>query len=170
MYKLFKTSIFLVKFLLKYVLSLLKVLASIFGLIVAAATPVLIWDAASIRPGSPLQHGSFDSFGNYVINVSIPIRSQAYFFEIIDGEVVIKIVLENGSLVDEDSQKFNLKPGENITLKLQLVIDNATVTALYNNETTAYSVIIFSYWMGYQNIKLLQIKLSTKTEIKFGGG
>jgi len=149
--------------------SFLKVLASLVGLVVAAGTPLLIWDTASIRTGQPLQEYAFLPNGDYVLNITIPLYSQAYIFYVKDGNMTLAIYLENGTLIDVDSKEFYLSPGQSIELQFTLIIDNKTYTEIVNSNIDAYTEISISYWMGYQQFNLLKISLYTKSPLEVSG-
>ncbi len=153
---------------LKYFVGFLKILISILGLIVASGTTLLILDAASVRTSEPVW-GQAQTSEGILLDINITITSQAYIFQITDGNLTLIIKTGDGILVDRDSQPFTLNPRESKELSFSLLIPNDTFQSFLNGDIQLFLNVRLIIWMGYQNFNMIGITLVTSTALETGG-
>ena len=154
---------------MKYIFTLLKVLASIIGLLVAIGTSVLVLDAASIRTGGTSISQTVDVDGNVHLSISITLTSAAYVFEARNGNLTLVLKTNRGEFVDKDTALFNLSKGEIKNLTLELVIPQSLALEVEAGTVRLFIDIYLSFWEAYSNFQLLKIGIKTTIEITPGG-
>jgi len=149
-----------VKVLLKYVLSLLKILASIIGLLVASGTTILVMDMASIRIEDI--NTTPTDLGTYIeLSIQTKISSRAYFFQVKDANLTLIIKTDNNDIVDWDSRLFHLSPGQFVLLNFTLDIPKDVFLQFQSGQIDLYTDISLNMQMGYQNYNLIGLTMTT---------
>lgn len=140
---------------------------SILGILVASGTSLLIMDAASIRTDEPI-YDQIQTSQGVLLNINITIISHAYIFQVKNGNLTLVLRTGNGTIVDKDSNIFDLPPGGKELLMFSLLIPNSTYNDFVNGVVSLYMDMHMSLWMSYQNFNLMGISLVTTTEIEGG--
>ncbi len=140
-------------------LSFLKVLASIIGLLVASGTSVLVMDMASVRiENYRTNQAVLPSVVELHINVTV--SSRAYLFKVVDSNLTLIIKTED-RVLDRDSVIFDLGPGQSKILSFTLDIPLDVYLQFQAGTVDLFTDVNLSLWMGYQDYKLISLTLTS---------
>jgi len=154
---------------LKYLFTLLKVIASLLGLLVAVGTTVLIMDAASIRTVDMTTDQIVDANGDLHLFINVTLTSAAYIFEARDGNLTLYLKTNSGDFVDKDTEIFSLRKGEIKVLSFELIVPKDLVLEVQAGNVGLLMDVYLSFWEAYGNYKLLNLSVKTTVEVSTGG-